>query len=182
MYRQNTHRNPSRSINGYRQRISSSDQSHSNAGWNGKIYILDLRHIREQIKSDRSLWLAREVLDVNDIIEGLIDEDMGPREYPAVLDHISDYVDNSPELQQSVSDDTLDIVSIQLDLYQIQLDEIITKAVSSQRHFLNYELVRWLGEYTAVVAVNISDECTRHVPHPLHSSTLHPPIPKPSLR
>lgn len=128
--------------------------------WEGRAIIIDLRPIIREIDSDKGLWIVRDALETKEIVESLLNEEWLPREYPAIMDIISDYVDKRPDIQNVISDDALDVLSIRLQSYQYRIDGIIQDFVTEPEYSYRYEVVRWLGDSGAIIAINSTTKRT----------------------
>lgn len=116
--------------------------------------IVDLRVPIESIIKDRALWLVRDIFDIEEIVESLIEEPAVPREYPDIMDMVSDRVDKSKELQGLVDHSTLEVMSMMLEVHQQSLDQEILRFLSPSIESISYEVTRWLNPTTVVISVN----------------------------
>lgn len=140
------------SINGYLQQTRSSHPLRGSKYERTRTIVVDLYAAHKAIKIDKSLWLARQALSVREIMEGLIEEEISPREYPDIMDFICDFIDDRPELKDDICENTLDILSIQLEHHQLQIDAILNPVLRHYGDSYRYEVVRWLGDYSAVIS------------------------------
>lgn len=116
--------------------------------------IVDLRVPIESISKDRTLWLIRDIFDIEEIVESLIEEPALPREYPDIMDMVSDRVDKSKELQGLVDHSTLEVMSMMLEVHQQSLDQEILRFLDPSIESISYEVTRWLNPTTVIISVN----------------------------
>lgn len=142
------------SSNGYhRQRLLYAPYLPNGNKDTSQLVILDIRKVIDSISRDKNLWIVRDALEVKEIIESLIEEKLTPREYPEVMDIVSEYVDKSTNVDIDISSDTLLIASMQLEHYQLLLDAIIQGCLTRSIETLEYEVKAWLGDTCVAVAV-----------------------------
>lgn len=126
-----------------------------------KIVIRDLHQIARVLTEDQSLYLVGEVMTITEALESLIEEKMGPSEYPEIMDSISDYLDIRPDILDTVSYIDLEVMSMKLQAIQQNLDAVILRGVNPDINICGYEVVRWLGETTAIISISTEQRLRR---------------------
>lgn len=110
------------------------------------------------MRNDGSLWVVRHFRDIPEIIQWLIEEPPFPLEYHTLVDAVGEYISSRKDLESYAISDAIDVIAMQLEGYQVMIDDIVTKGQCEDVLRFEYEVVRWLGSTTAAIAVRDFDD------------------------
>lgn len=132
------------------------------------LMLVDLSPVINQIRSNVHLRTAALHTSPHYIIEGLLEEPIGPRECPLVFPYIQQVLEEAPRVsrrllgkdyfeQPIIDADFLVELEIELEKLQLYMDMYLQSLHGdvTQGKPIEAELIKWLGAYQALIAVSI---------------------------
>jgi hypothetical protein len=132
------------------------------------LMLVDMSPIIKRLRDNEHLRTAALHTSPHYIIEGLLEEPMGPRECPLVFPYIQQVLEEAPPVspvvlgrdyfvQPVIDADFLAELEIELEKLQLYMDMYLQSfhEEMTQGQTIEAELIKWLGAYQALIAVRV---------------------------